>query len=84
MVLIAEFLFVFVVIALGVRWYLRTPMHRARKNSGGFPPQVAGHMGSGCTRQARRPGTTRAARLPQRVHGPAGARHRRHPELGDA
>ena len=48
MVPIAELLFVFVVIALGVRWYLRTPMHHTRKNSGvHFPNQVAGHMGFG-------------------------------------
>jgi hypothetical protein len=47
MVLIAEILFVLVVVALGTRWYLRTPLHRARKNSGVFPPQVAGHMGFG-------------------------------------
>ncbi len=48
MVPIAELLFVFVVIALGVRWYLRTPMHHARKHSGvHFPTQLAGHMGFG-------------------------------------
>ena len=30
------------------RWYLRTPTHRARKNSAVHPPpQVAGHMGFG-------------------------------------
>jgi hypothetical protein len=48
MVPIAELVFMFVVIAGGVRWYLRTPMHRTRKNSGvHFPTQVAGHMGFG-------------------------------------
>ncbi len=48
MVPIAELLFVFAVIALGVRWYLRTPMHHARKHSGvHFPSQLAGHMGFG-------------------------------------
>jgi hypothetical protein len=47
MVPIAEILFVLVVMAFGTRWYLRTPMHRARKSSGVFPPQVHGHMGFG-------------------------------------
>lgn len=48
MVPIAELLFVSAVIALGVRWYLRTPMHRTRKHSGvHFPTQMAGHMGFG-------------------------------------
>ena len=47
MVLMAELLFVLVAISLGARWYVRTPMHRARKNSGVYPPQVAGHMGFG-------------------------------------
>lgn len=47
MVPIAEIIFVLVVMALGTRWYLRTPLHRARKSSGVFPPQVHGHMGFG-------------------------------------
>lgn len=47
MVLIAEILFALVVSSLAVGWYLRTPMHRARKNSLVMPPQVAGHMGFG-------------------------------------
>ncbi len=47
MVLVAEILLVLAVVGVGVRWYVRTPMHRARKRSGVFPPQVAGHMGFG-------------------------------------
>jgi hypothetical protein len=47
MVAAAELLFVLMVIFVGARWYLRTPMHRARKNSAVHPPQVAGHMGFG-------------------------------------
>jgi len=42
-----EIAFLIVVVVLGLRWYGRTPMHRARKNSNVFPPQVAGHMGFG-------------------------------------
>ena len=72
MVPIAEIIFVLVVMALGTRWYLRTPLHRARKSSGVFPPQVHGHMGFGmytpsnpprcpmrCTTSATRPRTSR-------------------------
>jgi hypothetical protein len=47
MVPIAELLLVLVMITVGVRWYLRTPMHRARKHSGVFPAQVGGHLGFG-------------------------------------
>ncbi|HVQ17779.1 MAG TPA: hypothetical protein VMT27_01935 [Actinomycetes bacterium] len=47
MVPIAELLFLLVAIFVGARWYLRTPTHRARKNSAVHPPQVAGHMGFG-------------------------------------
>jgi hypothetical protein len=48
MVPIMEILFVLVLVSVGARWYLRTPMHRARKNSGvHLPTQVAGHMGFG-------------------------------------
>jgi len=47
MVLIAELVSVLAVISLGARWYLRTSMHRARKNSGVQPPQVAGSLGFG-------------------------------------
>jgi hypothetical protein len=47
MVAMFEFAFLIVCVMLGSWWYLRTPMHRARKNSNVFPPQVAGHMGFG-------------------------------------
>ena len=47
MVAVVEIGFLLVIAALAWRWYLRTPMHRARKNSNVFPPQVAGHMGFG-------------------------------------
>ncbi len=47
MVLIAEFLVALALISLAVRWYLHTPLHRARKTSHLMPPQVAGHMGFG-------------------------------------
>ena len=47
MVPIAELVTLFLVVAVGVRWYLRTSLHRARKASGVHPPQVAGHMGFG-------------------------------------
>ena len=47
MVEAGEVLFLLAVAAVGIRWYLHTPMHRARKESGVFPPQVAGHMGFG-------------------------------------
>jgi hypothetical protein len=47
MVLIAEIVVLLGVGGVGLRWFLRTPIHKARKNSGAFPPQVAGHMGFG-------------------------------------
>jgi hypothetical protein len=47
MVAMFEVVFLVVVFALGVRWYLRTPMHRARKRSGVRLGQVAGHGGFG-------------------------------------
>ncbi len=47
MMAIFEVAFLILVLALGVRWYLRTPMHRARKRSGVQLGQVAGHMGFG-------------------------------------
>ena len=43
MVVYAELLLVLLVIAVGVRWYLRTPMHRARKTYGVHPPEAARH-----------------------------------------
>ena len=64
MVPVAELVFVFIVIALGVRWYLRTPMHQSRKNSGvHFPTQVAGHMGFGMYSPSNPP------LLPHALHG---------------
>jgi hypothetical protein len=64
MVPVAEVVFLVVLILLGVRWYLRTPMHRARKNSGvHFPNQVAGHMGFGMYSPSNPPP------LPQALHG---------------
>ena len=64
MVLIAELLFVLVLISLGARWYLRTPMHHARKNAGvHFPTQVAGHMGFGMYSPSNPP------LLPHALHG---------------
>src|SRR4051812_15100279 len=62
MVLIAELLFLLVVTSLGARWYLRTSMHRARKNSGVQPPQVAGSMGFGMSPPNNPP------QLPQGLH----------------
>ena len=50
MVPIAELLFLLVAIFVGARWYLRTPTHRARKNS------------AGCTTTATSPGTSRSPR----------------------
>jgi len=47
MVLVAELVFLLVVVLVGIRWFLRSPIHRARKGSGAHPPQVAGHMGFG-------------------------------------
>jgi len=48
MVPIAELLFVALVILVGVRWYLRTPMHRVRKTYGAHvPDQMAGWDGFG-------------------------------------
>jgi hypothetical protein len=47
MVAMLEVAFLLLCAGLGTRWYLRTPMHRARKDSGVQPPQVAGHMGFG-------------------------------------
>ena len=48
MVPIAEILFAVVVIFVGVRWYLRTPMHRVRKTYGvHLPDQMAGWHGFG-------------------------------------
>jgi hypothetical protein len=47
MVVMFEVVFLVLVLALGVRWYLRTPMHRARKRSGVQLGQVAGHGGFG-------------------------------------
>ena len=47
MVALFEVVFLILVLALGVRWYLRTPMHRARKRSGVQLGQVAGHGGFG-------------------------------------
>ena len=47
MVVISELVFLAVVILLGVLWYLRTPIHRARKRSG-LPPThhpIGGHRG---------------------------------------
>jgi len=46
-VAVLEIVFVIVVVALGMRWYLRTPMHRARKRSRVGLGQVAGHWGFG-------------------------------------
>ena len=64
MVLVAELLVLLVLLALGVRWYLRTPMHRTRKNSGvHFPQQVAGHMGFGMYSPSDPP------LLPHALHG---------------
>jgi hypothetical protein len=64
MVLIAELLFALVSIAAGTRWYLRTPMHRARKNAGvHFPTQVAGHLGFGMSSPSNPP------LLPHALHG---------------
>jgi hypothetical protein len=64
MVLVAELLLLLVLLALGVRWYLRTPMHGARKNSGvHFPQQVAGHMGFGMYSPSDPP------LLPHALHG---------------
>jgi hypothetical protein len=47
MVAMFEIAFVIACVVAGSWWYLRTPMHRARKSSNVFPPQVAGHMGFG-------------------------------------
>jgi hypothetical protein len=47
MVAVGEVVFLIVCLALGTRWYLRTPMHKGRKRSGVFPSQVAGYMGFG-------------------------------------
>jgi hypothetical protein len=47
MVAMVEIVFVIVCVALAAWWYLRTPMHKARKHSNVFPPQVAGHGGFG-------------------------------------
>ncbi len=48
MVPIAEILFALVVTFVGVRWYLRTPMHRVRKTYGvHLPDQMAGWHGFG-------------------------------------
>jgi hypothetical protein len=47
MVGIAELVFLAVVVLLGVLWFLRTPIHRARKKSG-LPPAhhpIGGHRG---------------------------------------
>lgn len=67
MVPIAELLFVLVLICLGARWYLRTPMHHARKNGGvHFPTQVAGHMGFGMYSPSNPP------RVPHALHGHGG------------
>ena len=64
MVLVAELLVVLVLMSLGARWYVRTPMHRARKNSGvHFPQQVAGHMGFGMYSPSDPP------LLPHSLHG---------------
>ncbi len=64
MVPVAELVFALVLICLGARWYLRTPMHRTRKNSGvHFPDQVAGHMGFGMYSPSDPP------RLPHALHG---------------
>jgi hypothetical protein len=63
MVLVAELAFVVAVAAAGVRWYLRTPTHRARKQSGVQPPQVAGHGGFGMYTPSNPP------LLPHGLHG---------------
>ncbi len=47
MVPMLEIAFLVVCWVLGVRWYLRTPTHRARKKSVVHPPQVAGSLGFG-------------------------------------
>jgi hypothetical protein len=47
MVAVLEILFLLICVLLSLRWYLRTPLHRARKNSGVHPTQVAGHAGFG-------------------------------------
>jgi hypothetical protein len=62
MVLVAEVLFVLATIFGGAWWYLRTPMHRARKNSMVQPPQVAGHGGFGMYTPSNPP------RLPSALH----------------
>jgi hypothetical protein len=56
-----------VLIAVGLWWYRRTPMHRARKHSGVQPPQVAGHMGFGMYTPSKPPP------LPQGLHGHRGS-----------
>ena len=47
MVGISELVLLAVVILLGVRWLLRTPIHRARKRSGVSPTHhpIGGHRG---------------------------------------
>ncbi len=82
MVLLAELVFVVVVTAVGVRWYLRTPMHRARKSSGAFPSQVAGHGGFGMYSPRIRPAAPRPARLPERVQAHRRVRRGRHAVAG--
>jgi hypothetical protein len=47
MVLIVEIVVLLGVAGIGVWWFLHSPIHKARKNSGAFPPQVSGHMGFG-------------------------------------
>jgi len=76
MVLIAEVMFVLVFISVAARWYLRTPMHRARKNSGvHLPTQVAGHLGFGMYRPSNPP------LLPHALHGyRRGSRRKRQPD----
>ena len=92
MVLVAELLFMLLVIAVGGRWYLRTPTHRARKNSGVQPPQVPGHLGFGMYTPSNPPLLPRG--LHEHRHESRGE-HRREPmdeqrdggvapELGDA
>jgi len=44
-VLVAELLVALVLISRAVRWYVRTPLQRARQSSHVRSPQVAGHMG---------------------------------------
>jgi hypothetical protein len=88
MVLVAEIVVVVVLAALAVRWYLRTPIHRARKTSGVFPPQVAGHMGFGMYSPSNPPllphalNRHRTDSEDDEERDAAGAPHRRRPWQG--